>query len=204
MAEDGMIAAVTNPCDVVVIGGSTGSIDVLLQMLPALRPPLPFALIVVVHRKNTADSTLANLLALKTQLPVKEVDDKDVLLRGQVYIAPADYHLLIERDGTFSLDDSEKVHYSRPSIDVTFESAADAYGPALVGILLSGANADGTNGLKAIKKAGGMALVQKPETAQAAFMPQQAIQQVKVDQIVSITELTRFMTRLNQVAVPKK
>ena len=186
---------IKNPT-IVVIGGSTGSIEVLLKLLPTLQVPLPVALIIVLHRKNTADSALANLLSVKTAIPLKEIDDKDVLAPGNIYLAPADYHVLIERDGTFSLDDSEKINYSRPSIDVTFESAADVYGPSLTGILLSGANADGTNGLKAIKKAGGTTIVQQPETAQVAFMPQQAILNAPIDFIFNVQEITRFINSL--------
>lgn len=181
-------------CSVVLIGGSTGSLDVLLRLLPALRSPVPFALVIVLHRRNTADSTLANLLALKTSLPLREVDDKDVLTPGIIYLVPADYHLLFETDGTLSLDDSEKVNYSRPSIDVTFESAADVYGPAVMGILLSGANADGSEGLKAIKQAGGIVVVQRPDTAQVAFMPQQAILTTPTDYILDIDQLIHLLT----------
>ncbi|GAB3700277.1 chemotaxis protein CheB [Spirosoma flavus] len=176
-----------------LIGGSTGSIEVLIQLLPALKAPLSFALVLVVHRKNTADSTLVNLLSLKTAIPLQEVDDKDPILPGTIYLAPADYHLLIEKDMTFSLDDSEKINYSRPSIDVTFESAADVFGPSLIGILLSGANTDGTAGLNAIKKAGGVTVVQKPETAQVAFMPQQAIEGAPIDWVLDVREMEKFM-----------
>lgn len=183
---------------VVLIGGSTGSIDVLLKLLPVLRTTLTFALLIVLHRRNTADSTLANLFSLKTSLPLKEVDDKDVLAAGTVYLAPADYHVLIEQDGTFSLDDSEKVNYSRPSIDVTFESAADVYGPALVGILLSGANTDGTAGLTAIKRAGGVSVVQQPETAQVAFMPQHALLNAPIDHVLDVEGMIRFVNALNR------
>ncbi|ARK13144.1 chemotaxis protein CheB [Fibrella sp. ES10-3-2-2] len=182
---------------VVVIGGSTGSLDVLLPVLAAIQPPLTVALIVVVHRKNTSSSGLADLLSLKTSVPVHEVDDKDELKPGNIYLAPADYHLLVERNGTFSLDDSEKVHYSRPAIDVTFESAADVYGAAAVGILLSGANADGTRGLNAIKQAGGLTAAQLPETALAAFMPQQAIANVAVDRVLDVPGLVQFLNELN-------
>ncbi|RIV19447.1 chemotaxis protein CheB [Fibrisoma montanum] len=170
----------------VLIGGSTGSIDVLLNLLPALRPPLTFALVIVLHRKSATDTSLADLFALKTSLPLQEVEDKDAILPGHIYLAPADYHLLIEHDGTFSLDDSEKVNYSRPSIDVTFESAADVYGSALTGILLSGANADGSAGLQAIKRAGGLTIVQHPDTAQVAYMPQQAILNTKPDYVLDV------------------
>ncbi|GAB3762030.1 chemotaxis protein CheB [Spirosoma pomorum] len=194
MAQTGL----SNRIRAVVIGGSTGSIEVLLRLLPALKEPLSFALVIVVHRRNTADSALADLLAVKTDITVREVDDKDTIEPGIIYLAPADYHLLIEQDGTFSLDDSEKVNYSRPSIDVTFESAADVYGRNLVGVILSGANADGTVGLKAIKKEGGVLVAQKPETAQIGFMPQQAILHADVDLILDVDELIEFMNELNK------
>jgi two-component system chemotaxis response regulator CheB len=181
----------------VVIGGSAGSLDVLLKLLPALQPIVSFTAIIVLHRKNSGDSTLEDLLAGRTTIPVREVEDKDSLRPGIIYVAPADYHLLIEKNLTFSLDDSEKVNYSRPSLDVTFESAADVYGDSLVGILLSGANSDGTNGLMAIKKAGGITIAQKPETAQSAFMPQQAIFNVPIDFILDIPELISFINSLN-------
>ncbi|MEZ0485332.1 chemotaxis protein CheB [Fibrella aquatica] len=183
---------------VVVIGGSTGSLDVLLPVLSALQSPLTLSLVVVVHRKNTSNSPLAALLATKTSLPVHEVDDKDLLKPGHIYLAPADYHLLFEKNGTFSLDDSEKVHFSRPSIDVTFESAADVYGAGVVGILLSGANADGTRGLQAIKQAGGISVAQQPTSAQVAYMPQQAIDNAAVDRVLDVLELIEFINLQNQ------
>lgn len=183
--------------ELIVIGGSTGSLDVLLNVLPALTPAFSPTIVIVLHRKNSADSTLVSLLASKTRIPVREVDDKEPLLPGFIYLAPADYHLLIEKDLTFSLDDSEKVNYSRPSLDVTFESAADVCGASLVGVLLSGANADGTNGLIAIRKAGGIVVVQKPETAQAAFMPQQAILNASIDYVLDVPELIDFINSRN-------
>lgn len=192
MAQD----RITEPVRAVVVGGSAGSIEVLIRLLPLLPPSLSFALLLVLHRKNTADSTLAQLLAHKTRLPLREVDDKDPVRPGTIYLAPADYHLLIEQDETFSLDDSEKVHYSRPSIDVTFESVADVYGPAAVGVLLSGANADGTAGLRAIQQAGGRIVAQQPATAQAAFMPQQAIEHLAVDAVLDIDALADYLKRL--------
>ncbi|GAB3923006.1 chemotaxis protein CheB [Larkinella terrae] len=193
MAENKLKTA----CKAVVIGGSAGSIEVLLKLLPALSPPLSFALIIVLHRKNSTDSSLVNLLALKTNLPIREVEDKDAAAPGEIYLAPADYHLLIEKEEMFSLDDSEKVNYSRPSLDVTFESAADVYGSSLVGILLSGANADGTAGLNTIKKKGGIIVAQKPETAQSSFMPQQAILYTPIDYVFDVEELTVFVNSLN-------
>ncbi|MFD1142759.1 chemotaxis protein CheB [Larkinella insperata] len=185
------------PCKAVVIGGSAGSIEVLLKLLPALPSVFSFSVIIVVHRKNSSDSSLANLLSLKTAVPIQEVEDKDAVLPGSMYLAPADYHLLIEKQQVFSLDNSEKINYSRPSLDVTFESAADVYGPALVGILLSGANADGTAGLNAVKNAGGVIVAQKPETAMSSFMPQQAILNAPVDFILDVEEMIEFIRSLN-------
>ncbi|WP_229379858.1 chemotaxis protein CheB [Fibrella forsythiae] len=193
-----MQSTANTPYKAVVIGGSTGSLDVLLPVLSVLKPPLTFSLVVVVHRKNTPNSPLATLLSVKTTLPVREVDDKDVMKPGCVYLAPADYHLLVEHDGTFSLDDSEKINFSRPAIDVTFESAADVYGAGVVGILLSGANADGTRGLKAIKQAGGITVAQQPATAQVAYMPQQAIDNAAVDRVLDVPELIQFINQLNE------
>src|SRR5579864_7056332 len=128
---------------VLMIGGSAGSLDGVLKIISALPVNKHVTTIIVVHRKNDVESILANLLSSRTQLEVKEVEDKELISGGIIYIAPSDYHLLIENEKMFSLDSSEKVHYSRPSIDVSFESAAHVFGNAVIGILLSGANADG-------------------------------------------------------------
>lgn len=159
----------------VVIGGSAGSLEIVLSIVAGL-PALPHAaVLIVLHRKQSADSVLSGLLASRTNLPVREVEDKDPLVPGSIYLAPPDYHLLLEGRHQFSLDDSEKVHHSRPSIDVSFESAAYAYGADTIGILLSGANADGAEGLLRIKERGGDTLVQDPATAEVYYMPQQAL-----------------------------
>ncbi|RYY99618.1 MAG: chemotaxis protein CheB [Chitinophagaceae bacterium] len=168
MAKDRIAEAV------LVIGGSAGSLDVLLTLLPGLLPGLPFAVVLVVHR-NRAESALAGLLASRCRLPVREAEDKEPLLAGTVLLAPAGYHLLLEANGTISLDCSEKVNYSRPSIDVSFDTAADVFGRRAAGLLLSGANHDGVDGLERIRDAGGIALVQDPATAQVAYMPQGAL-----------------------------
>jgi two-component system chemotaxis response regulator CheB len=165
----------------VVIGGSAGSLDVILKMLTALPGHLPAPVVIVLHRKNSNDNLLADLLSTKTSLRVKEVEEKEPIRPGYLYIAPADYHLLIEKDYSFSLDDSEKINYSRPSIDATFETAADVYSSSLIGILLSGANTDGVEGLKKIKQSGGLTIVQEPDSAEVSYMPQQAINNVDVD-----------------------
>ena len=183
-------------CKVLIIGGSAGSLDVLLKILPHLEIP-SFAIVIVLHRKHTDDTTLEELIAVKTIIPVKEVEDKLALEPGNIYIAPSDYHLLFEKNNLLSLDTSEKINYSRPSIDVAFESASDVYGKSLVGILLSGANADGTDGLIAIKNAGGTIIVQKPETADMPFMPNNAIEHTSPDYILEVEEILEFISRIN-------
>lgn len=180
----------------IVIGGSAGSLSVIFEMLPALQTNLSAAIIFVLHRKNSADSSLSSLLSTKTQIPTKEVEDKDPLIPGTIYLAPADYHLLIEKNLSFSLDSSEKINFSRPSIDVTFESAADVFGPDLIAILLSGANDDGTAGLLAVKKSHGLAIAQKPESAQMPFMPQHAISNMDIDLILDVKGIYNFINSL--------
>src|SRR6476661_1748557 len=164
----------------VILAGSAGSLSVILECLPALEVPLNCCLLIVIHRRTT-DHALEDLLRHKTANPVKEVEEKDAILAGQIYLAPGDYHLLIEQDLTFSLDYSEPVNYSRPSIDVVFESAATVLGEKTAGILLSGANNDGALGLLRIKEAGGMIFVQHPATAEVDFMPQSALQVITPD-----------------------
>lgn len=180
----------------VIIGGSAGSIDVLLKTLPLLKNNLSLPIIVILHRKSTPDSTLADLFSFRTKLKVREAEEKENIQTGTVYLAPSDYHLLIEKDFTFSLDYSEKINYCRPSIDVSFESAAEVFGNQLSGILLSGANADGVEGLKAIKKKGGTTIAQKPETAEVPYMPQQAITKAAIDHIFDPAEIAEFINKL--------
>jgi two-component system chemotaxis response regulator CheB len=129
------------------------------------------------------------LLESKTSWQVREAEEKQTIMKDHIYLAPADYHLLIEKDRTLSLDVSEKVNFSRPSIDVSFESAAEVYGTKLAAILLSGANDDGVAGLKKVKACGGVAIVQNPQTAAVAYMPQQAINNLAVDKIINPDEL---------------
>lgn len=179
-----------------VVGGSAGSLDVILTFIPKLRTDLPFAILLVLHRKSNASSVLIDLLAAKTPLPVKEAEEKEPLLAGKIYLAPPDYHLLVEKDFTVSLDDSEKVHHSRPSIDVTFETAAEAYGPALACLLLSGANADGAEGIRWAKQLKGLTLVQDPRTAEVSYMPQQAIDTQSVDKVVSVLQMHEVINSL--------
>jgi two-component system chemotaxis response regulator CheB len=180
-----------------LIAGSAGSLDVILKMLPHLDGKLSFPVVIVLHRKASYDSSLADLLTTRTSLRVVEAEEKDQLQRGVIYLAPADYHLLIEKDDSLSLDYSEKIQYSRPCIDVTFETAADVYKDRVAAILLSGANSDGARGLKIIKQAGGITAVQNPATAEVSFMPNQALQTAKVDYILEVEEIAYFINKLS-------
>ena len=186
---------------VIVVGGSAGSLDVMLRIISTANTTSGIIYIIIIHRKNDADSVLTGLFSSRTALKVKEVEDKDYILPGHIYIAPADYHLLIEDENTFSLDASEKIYFSRPSIDVTFESVAEVFGAAAIGILLSGANADGTVGLTRIQQAGGFTIVQDPESAEVDYMPRQAIDKLKPDAIKSADEIADF---LKQIISPSK
>ncbi|RZK38281.1 MAG: chemotaxis protein CheB [Pedobacter sp.] len=183
-------------CKALIIGGSAGSLEVLLKILPELAVDLSFPIIIVVHRKHGTDFLLSDLLSSKTTLRVKEVEEKEDIIGGTIYIAPSDYHLLIEKDHTFSLDYSEKVNYSRPSIDVTFQSAAEVFGENLACLLLSGSNADGVNGLKAVKNYDGIALAQDPKTASVEYMPQQAILKVNIDHILAVENMANYINSL--------
>ncbi|MFC0777491.1 chemotaxis protein CheB [Flavobacterium sp. HJSW_4] len=187
---------ITN-CKAVIIGGSAGSLQALLQILPFVEKPVSFAIIIVVHRKNSDEQTLEDLIALKSQIIVKEVEDKVKLEPGFIYIAPSNYHLLFEKNETLSLDTSEKINYSRPSIDVSFESAAEIYGNHLIGILLSGSNSDGTIGLRAIQANGGISVVQNPLSADMPFMPNNAILHTTPDFVLTTDEILQFIKEIN-------
>lgn len=160
---------------IIAIGASAGALDALGRLLPPLPPTLPAAMVVVVHVPPDPGSALRAALATHTVLPVCEAEDKVPARRGSIYIAPADYHLLVERDGTLALSIDEPVLYSRPSIDVLLESVAYALNGRVLGILLSGASADGATGLAVIRARGGLTWVQTPESAAVAAMPQAAL-----------------------------
>lgn len=184
-------------CKAFIIGGSAGSLEVLLKVLPAVNPALSFPIVIVIHRKHGADSLLPGLLSSRTKMPVKEADEKEKMLPGTIYIAPSDYHLLIEMDHTFSLDYSEKVNYSRPAIDVTFQTAAEAYKKELVCLLLSGSNADGVKGLQTVINWGGTVVIQDPDTAQVPYMPEQARKTMSIDYILRIEEMADYINLLS-------
>jgi two-component system, chemotaxis family, protein-glutamate methylesterase/glutaminase len=182
---------------ILVIGGSAGSLDVLLHVLPQVKRPLRFAIIIVLHRKSSTQSSLSDLFVAKTKHLVKEADDKEKIQKGIIYLAPADYHLLIEEDRTFAMDDSEKVNFSRPSIDVTFETAAEVFKDKLTCLLLSGANNDGTEGLKRVKALGGRIWIQDPKNAEVSQMPKSALNSVKADAILDEEKMADFINCLD-------
>jgi two-component system, chemotaxis family, protein-glutamate methylesterase/glutaminase len=175
----------TGKFKLLVIGGSAGALSMVIRILPLLKKEMHLSVIIVFHRMPADDNVLTEVLTARTEFAVKEADDKDVLSPGNIYLAPADYHILIEKDGSLTLDDSEKVNFSRPSIDVTFESAAEVYGPALACMLLSGANSDGTDGLARAKESGAFIIVQDPLTAEVPFMPRSAVSRVDADLILT-------------------
>ena len=182
--------------NLVIIGGSSGGIEAVFLILEKLKSDFSIPIVVVLHRSQTIDSNLIDLFSYKTNLIAKEADEKDELLERHIYIAPPNYHLLIETDKTLSLDVSEKVLFSRPSIDVSFESAARAYGPNLTAVLLSGANMDGSKGLQKVNLLGGNILVQNPVEATVSYMPQKAIELTKTTNIFSCAEIAEKLNEL--------
>jgi two-component system, chemotaxis family, protein-glutamate methylesterase/glutaminase len=180
------------------IGGSAGSLQVVLSLLAAIDEGFPMPVLVVLHRNGVFESSLEDLFASRTKMRIREVEEKETLSNGIVYICPADYHVLLENDHSFSLDYSERVHFSRPSIDVTFRSAADVYGPGLICLLLSGGNADGVKGMQYAQERGGVTVVQDPATAEVPFMPQQAVTRMKTDFIIAADQIPAFVRDLGQ------
>jgi two-component system, chemotaxis family, protein-glutamate methylesterase/glutaminase len=170
----------------IVIGASAGALEALSAILPGLPADFDRPILIVVHVPPDKKSVLVDLFRQKCLMRVCEAEDKQPIVKGNIYFAPPDYHLLVERDGTLSLSSDEPVRYSRPSIDVLFESAADAYGSGLIGVILTGANEDGAKGLGAVVDAGGAAIVQRPDEAFAPAMPQAALTACPTAEIVPI------------------
>jgi two-component system chemotaxis response regulator CheB len=178
----------------VVIGASWGGLHALGQVLGALPRDLPAPIAIVQHRSAlSGDDGLASTVDRGSALPVLEADDKQELHAGTAYLAPADYHLLVERRGLLALSVDDRVNQARPSIDVLFESAAAAYGVDVIGVLLTGANEDGADGMRAIHEHGGLCLVQDPATAARARMPQSAIDAGAADVVAPLPEIAALL-----------
>jgi two-component system, chemotaxis family, protein-glutamate methylesterase/glutaminase len=179
--------------EAIVIGASAGALDVLSNLLPALPSDYRLPILIVVHLPPGKTSLFAELMRARCAIRVREAEDKEPIEPGVAYFAPPDYHLLVEQDKRLSLSDDEPVLFSRPSIDVLFESAADAYGGGLIGVVLTGANSDGANGLKAVVEAGGVAVVQSPGSAYAAAMPEAAIAACPESRILPVNEIAAYL-----------
>jgi two-component system, chemotaxis family, protein-glutamate methylesterase/glutaminase len=181
--------------ELVVIGTSWGGLHALRRVLGGLPAKFDVPVVVVQHRHRDSDHLLVSLLQDHTTLTVNEVEDKTELVPGGVYVAPAEYHVLVEV-GHLALSTEEPVRYSRPSIDVTFESAADSYGSRTIGVIMTGANDDGARGLKRIADRGGAAIVQEPSTAESAVMPAAALRLVPDAKVATIDEMGVLIARL--------
>lgn len=187
-----------------VIGASAGGIDALGQLLPALHASCRAAVLIVVHMPRQRPSRLSELFGTHCALPVKQAEDKQPVEPGTVYVAPPDYHLLIDRTGddtpTLALSVDDPVHYSRPSIDVLFESAAECWGAGLMGVILTGANDDGVQGLGAVARAGGISVVQDPAEAVAETLPAGAVRSGLAQHVLP---LARIRNLFEQVGCPR-
>lgn len=177
----------------IVIGASAGGLAALTTIFSALPAAFPVPIVAVQHRAKDQKDVLEEVLAQKTLLTVKQASEKEEIRPGHVYVAPPDYHLLLEDDLTLSLAAFEPVLYSRPSIDVLFESAAAALGPRAAGILLTGANSDGSRGIAAIYDRGGLTLVQDPGEAEYPAMPRAAIQTGKAAHILPLEKIVAHL-----------
>lgn len=180
----------------VVIGASAGGTAALQKILPALPANFPLPIIVAQHLHPLQDGAAIIHYAGGSALIIKDADEKESVRAGFVYFAPPNYHLLIEDDHTFSLSIDSKIHFTRPSVDVLFESAADAYGAKLIGIVLSGANQDGAAGLLRIKQRGGLTIAQDPRDAEVSYMPKSAIEIASPDQVLSAAEIYKYLVKL--------
>src|SRR5665647_701352 len=190
--------------EAIVIGTSSGGMSALKFLFSALPVDFSIPIIIVQHISPRSDNQWIKLLNINSKLYLKEADEKEKIEHGKVYIAPPNYHLMIERNKTFSLTIDERVNYSRPSIDVLFESAAEAYKNKLIGVILTGSNNDGTNGIKRIQECGGLTISQDPETAESSYMPASAIATNQPDYILSLEEITALLIKLDKQIIKYK
>ncbi len=182
----------------IVIGVSAGGMNALTEILPMLPADFPLPVIIVQHlHPEQEEEFMIGYYDEQCALTVKEAEENEGIQTGYIYFAPPNYHLLVEEDCTFSLSVAEKANYSRPSIDVLFESAVDAYGAGLIGIILTGANADGAQGLQLIRQYGGMIIVQDPQTAEFPYMPRAAIEAVDANHILPLKEIGKLLGNLS-------
>ncbi len=190
------------PIEAVVIGASAGGIDALMQLLPALPPACRAPVCVVVHLPRDRPSLLAEIFRDRCARPVREAQDKDPIEPGTIYFAPPDYHLLVDAGPALALSADDLVNYSRPSVDVLFESAADLYGSRLAGVILTGASHDGAAGLEAVFRAGGLAIVQDPATAASPAMVDAALARVPEARVLPLQAIAAAIAAAAEDRVP--
>ena len=178
------------------MGTSAGGYNALAQILLDLPEDYPLPIVIVQHRAKDSDDFFEELLQRKCRMAVKQADEKEKVKGGVIYTAPPDYHLLIESDQTFALSSDPFVKFSRPAIDVLFESASSVYRDRLVGIILTGSNSDGADGMAEIRRQGGLTIAQDPAEAQYSLMPQAAIETGKVDEVWRLAEIRAFLRGL--------
>lgn len=178
--------------ELIVVGTSMGGLRALQILLTKFPSGFPVPIAIVQHRAKSSDDALSSFLQKWTRLHIHDAQDGEKMQAGHAYLAPADYHMHVER-GRLTLSVEDPVSYSRPSIDVLFESAAEAYKSRLIGVVLTGANADGAAGARKIKSRGGIVVVQDPETAEARAMPEAAIAAAKVDRVMPISKIATFL-----------
>ncbi|MBK8806682.1 MAG: chemotaxis protein CheB [Bacteroidales bacterium] len=186
-----------NDIKAVMIGGSAGSFQVVTKILASLPKDYKLPIFMCLHRLKHVRSGFVEALSIKSEMPVIEPFDKDPIRPGVIYLAPANYHMYIEADKRFSLSTEEPVNHSRPSIDLSFYTAAYAYKSKLAGIILSGANRDGAKGLKAVKDNGGITIVQDPKEAQVDTMPSSAMALTSIDYVYSTDQIISFLKKIN-------
>jgi len=184
--------------EAIVIGVSSGGMTALKFIFSTLPAGFSIPIIIVQHVSPRSDNEWIKLLNEKSNLTIKEADEKEKIEPGNVYIAPSNYHLLVEKDKTFSLTIDERVNYARPSIDVLFETAAEAYKNKLIGVILTGSNNDGAIGIKRIKECGGLVIIQDPETAESSYMPASAIATIEPDYILSLEKIIELIKKMDK------
>lgn len=182
----------------IVVGGSAGSLDVLKSIVGAIAPTKKLKIAIVIHLPAEGPNLIPEIMQQYTSLTIQEASSGEMMMVDHVYVAPNDYHLSLETNGTVSLSSEELLNYSRPSIDILFESAAYAHGKKTLGILLTGANEDGTKGLQLIKGKNGITIVQNPADAEYPYMPQSAINAQAPDFILSEKEMVMFLNELSR------
>ena len=182
--------------EAIVIGASAGGVEALGLILPRLPAKFRPSLLIVLHLPRERPSLLVEIYEKRCALPIREADDKEPIEPGTVYFAPPDYHMLVERNRQIALSTEEPVHFSRPSVDVLFESAADVFGSRLLGVILTGANEDGAAGLHAIHRAGGVTVVQQPDSAKVPLMVVSALQRNPADFVLSLPKIAELLKGL--------